>query len=198
MNFPTRLALSASTIALVATTALPSFVNAQSLPTDQADPRTSLIQAMVSRFHLSQTDVERVFAEQETVMQAARQAQHNAQLDTRLTNAVSQGSLTDAQKSAIIAKAKEAQAKHAEARKLSREECKKIMDAYRMELEAWLTSQGLDRSYLPLILGVKGGPGRGMMGGPRGQHGQRHQNKQNGQAGSQGFGEGPGQARGAF
>jgi hypothetical protein len=74
--------------------------------------------------------------------------------------------LTEAQNS-DYSKIAEAKAKHEEARKLTPEECRKMMDAYRTELEAWVKAQGLDRSYVPLIMGNPGGPrgGHGMMKG---------------------------------
>lgn len=171
MNISKRLALAAGTCGLIATTALPVFAaTPNSTNSTFQDPRQSLMQALIKRFNLSETDLKQFFQEQEQ----QRSAQMVTNFTDRLSTAVTQGSLTEAQKTALIAKAKEAQAKHEEARKLSPEECKKMMDAYRTELETWLTQQGIDRAYLRDLLG---GPG-----GPRGGHGMGPREGVNGQA----------------
>lgn len=193
-----RIALATATLGLVAVTAIPVFAATPSTSTGTApvDPRASLIQSLVQRFHLNQSDVEQFFNDQE--QQHANEAL--TRLEQRLSQDVTSGKLTDAQKAAIVAKAKEAQAKHEAARKLSPEECKKMMDQYRTELETWASQQGIDRSYLRDIMGGPGGHGGpmgglrggsdrggrgrrgqaqfapGMNGGPQGPHGGRGQN----------------------
>lgn len=180
MNISKRLALAAGTFGLIAMTAAPVFA-ATPNSTNAAfqDPRASLMQALIKRFSLNETDLKQFFQEQEQV----RFTQSLTTLEQRLATEVTQGRLTEAQKTALITKAKEAQAKHEEARKLTPEECKKMMDAYRTELETWLIQQGIDRAYLRDIMG---GPGDGPHGGRgmnRGQ-GQVQGQAQNGQTGS--------------
>ncbi len=194
MNISKRLALAAGTFGLIAMTAAPVFA-ATPNSTNAAfqDPRASLMQALIKRFSLNETDLKQFFQEQEQ----ARFTQSLTTLEQRLTTEVTQGRLTEAQKTALITKAKEAQAKHEEARKLTPEECKKMMDAYRAELETWLTQQGLDRSYVRDLMGGpgghQGGPGVGARGDMNGQNPNGSVNSQNGsQNGQMGSGNGRG------
>lgn len=171
MKRSSRFLMGLTGLGLAATIAIPVFAATPATSdTTMVDPREHLIQALVQRFNLKTSDVQQFFQDQES----QHAAELLTQLDTRLATFVTQGKLTEAQKTALVAKAKEAQAKHEEARKLSPEECKKLMDKYRTELETWATQQGIDKQFLGMIMG---GPGGGH-GGPRGPH--PDQNRTNG------------------
>jgi phenylpyruvate tautomerase PptA (4-oxalocrotonate tautomerase family) len=175
MNLTRRVLLGMTGLGLAASIAVPAFAATPTAGTTFNDPQQTLIQALIKRFSLNETDLKTFFQEQ----RAQHESQGAERVVERLTAQVAAGKLTEAQKSAIIAKIAEAKAKHEEARKLTPEECRKLMEAYRTELEAWVTAQGLDRSYVPLIMGNQGGRGghggSGMGGqmGPRGRQGGR-------------------------
>ncbi len=160
MNLTRRVLLGMTGLGLAASIAVPAFAATPTAGTTFNDPQQTLIQALIKRFNLNETDLKTFFQEQ----RAQHESQGAERVAERLTAQVAAGKLTEAQKSAIIAKIAEAKAKHEEARKLTPEECRKLMEAYRTELEAWVTAQGLDRSYVPLIMGNQGG--RGGHGGP--------------------------------
>lgn len=171
MKISRRIVMGFTGLALAATVAVPVF--AASLPASTAtpvDPQQSLIQALVQRFHLNQSDVQSFFQDQET----AHFNEALTRLGTRLSTDVTQGKLTEAQKNAIIEKAKEAKTKQDSFRTLSQADRDTQMKQYRTDLETWATQQGIDKQYLREILGGHGGPGgpRGGghgMGGPEGQ-----------------------------
>lgn len=175
MNLTRRVLLGMTGLGLAASISVPVFAATPTAGTTFQDPQQTLIQSLVKRFNLSETDLTTFFQEQRT----QHEAQDAARVTERLTAQVTAGKLTEAQKSAIVAKMAEAKAKHEAARKLTPEECRKLMDAYRTELEAWVTAQGLDRSYVPLIMGNQGGrgghggPGMGGQMGPGGRQGGR-------------------------
>lgn len=181
MNLSKRFFVGLASLGLAASVAVPVFAATPSAGTNFQDPQQTLMQALIKRFNLNETDLTTFFNEQRT----QHDVQATARVTERLTAQVTAGKLTEAQKTAITAKIAEAKAKHEEARKLTPEECRKMMDAYRTELEAWVKAQGLDRSHVPLIMGNSGGPrgGHGMMGGPGGMMKGQNQNGTNGQIG---------------
>lgn len=185
MNLSKRFFVGLAGLGLAASVAVPVFAATPSTGTNFQDPQQTLMQALIKRFNLNETDLTTFFNEQRT----QHDVQATARVTERLTAQVTAGKLTEAQKTAITAKIAEAKAKHEEARKLTPEECRKMMDAYRTELEAWVKAQGLDRSYVPLIMGNPGGPrgGHGMMKGQN-QNGTSQTGAVNGVNGQMGFG----------
>lgn len=174
MNLSKRFFVGLAGFGLAASVAVPVFAATPSAGTNFQDPQQTLMQALIKRFNLNETDLKTFFNEQRT----QHEVQATTRVTERLTAQVTAGKLTEAQKTAITTKMAEANAKHEEARKLTPEECRKMMDAYRTELEAWVKAQGLDRSYVPLIMGNPGGSrgGHGMMGGPGGMMKGQNQN----------------------
>jgi hypothetical protein len=172
MKLSHKVALLATTVGFATATLAPAFASAQIVSTNQNSQFSSFIQALATRLNISVSDLE-TFFQQNLPKPPARESGEarpsdgraelgngpsgsvnaSANLETRLTSDVAAGKMSEAQKTAILAKSKEAQAKHEEARKLSPEECRKMMEAYRVELEVWVTTRGLDRSYLPAIMG---------------------------------------------
>lgn len=185
MKFSRKVLVSLASVGLIATAAAPVFaaspVSSQSSPQDR---REILIQALVQRFNLNKSDVQQFFQDQES----QRFNEVLTRLGERLSDEVTQGHLTEAQKNAILVKAKEVKAKHDALRSLSEAERETQMKQYRSELEAWVTQQGIDKRYLRDLVGGghhgprdgrhgignqegrRGGPGglRGMMRGTNG------------------------------
>lgn len=74
-------------------------VFAQTTPTDQ-NPMSALADKIASRFGLNRADVQAVFDEQ----QQEQAAKHRANQEAQLTQLVTDGKITEAQKQLIIAK----------------------------------------------------------------------------------------------
>lgn len=124
-----------------------------------------IIQKLVERFGLNEAEVKAVFEEEH----AARKAEMKTKAEERLTQLVSEGKLTEAQKTAIIAKHAEMEAQRESMKDsfetMTQEERKATMEKHRVELEAWATEQGIDSKYLMFTMKFKGGhggPGRQM------------------------------------
>lgn len=122
---------------------------------------SDLVQKIAQKFGVPQADVQAVFdADRQEHMQRMQ-----AQAEQRLTDLVTAGKITHAQKDLIVAKQKELEANRQanfEAMKgKTHAERKAAMDAQRTELEAWAKTNGIDLQYLML--------GHGM--GGRGHHG---------------------------
>lgn len=133
----------------------------------KTDPMSSLVEKIASKFNLNKTEVQQVFDEQRTAMEAERE--QNAK--DRLAQLVKDGKLTQAQADAITAKRAELQ-KEREANKDANKdktaaERKAEMDKRKTELEAWAKEKGIDTQYLRLVMGGPG-HGHGGPGGPRG------------------------------
>ncbi len=139
-------------------------VNAESATT--TDPMSSLVDKLVSKFDLNKEDVQKVFDESRTEMEAKREAEQA----TRLQALVDNKTITSEQKTKIEAKIKEMKAERESSKDsmkdLTEAERKAKMDEKRAELEAWAKEIGLDLSKLQGVL-MRGGPGS--LGGPRGE-----------------------------
>lgn len=119
--------------------------------------QATLVERLATAFGKNQDDVQAVFDQFHT----DRQAERTAQYEAKLTEAVQNGSLTDAQKQLILAKHAELQAQRATEfetmRNLSSDERRALMQQRHDEMEAWASSNGIDESLL--LMGE--GPGRG-------------------------------------
>lgn len=133
---------------------------------------SSLVQKIAQKFGVPQADVQAVFdAERQEHMR-----QMQAQAEQRLTDLVTAGKITQAQKDLIVAKQKALQTKrqvYFEAMQgKTQAERKAAMEAQRTELEAWAKTNGIDMQYLMFGHGKgghRGGVGmhrQGMMGAP--------------------------------
>lgn len=105
-----------------------------------SNPRDTMIQALVERFGLNQTEVETFFEEQHAARQAEREATHEANLDA----AVTAGVITESQKDALVAKHAEMQVERETARENGEKPDKSEREEHRAEMEAWATEQGID------------------------------------------------------
>jgi len=137
-----------------------SFVHAQATLADTGQ-YPSIIQRLVERFGLKTADVQAVFNEDRT----DRQAEMKTKEEARLTQLVTDGKITEAQKQLIIAKRAELEANHpTEPMKdssLTPEQIKAQMEARKTELDNWAKANGIDVKYL---FGGFGGRGFGHKG----------------------------------
>ena len=155
-------------ILLAGTVYTTSTVSAQS--TNGNGSGQTIIQRLAEKFGLAETDVQAVFDEERT----AHQEQMQAQYEERLTEAVSNGDLTEAQKQLILAKHEELEAAHeadrgqmgqmkdmtTQERAAEREKRQAERDA----LQAWADENGIDMQYV-MGFGGPGGHGGPGMGG---------------------------------
>lgn len=113
-------------------------------------PKT-IIQRLAEKFGLKQAEVQTVFDQQRT----ERQTQMQARFEERLTQAVKDGQISEAQKTAILKKHQEMQTER---------------NHERTEWQAWLKANGLENNEFAMGFGFGGkgkmGPGMG-----RGMHG---------------------------
>lgn len=123
---------------------VPQGANAQS-PGEEIQ---SLIQKIATKFGLKQADVEKVFDEHRSALQAKRDSHYEA----RLTQLVKEGKITDAQKQLILTKHKELESKREEKmesmKNMTPEQRKAAMDSEKTELENWAKQNNIDIKYL--------------------------------------------------
>lgn len=135
------------------------YTNAQTMPTG---PNSSLAQKLSQRFNLNQTDVQKFFDEEHQ----ARESQMQQNLETKLSQAVTSGKITEAQKQAILAKMAELKSNKpdmANFKSLTQEQRKAQMDQKKVELEAWASQNGLSMQTLQDLMVLKfRGPGHMM------------------------------------
>lgn len=95
-------------------------------------------------------------------LRTERQSEMQEKLEEKVTQAVKDGKITETQKSAILAKHKEMQAKHISTRDefkdMTAEERRSAMQKERDELKIWADEQNID---LKEFLGIKGKWGMG-------------------------------------
>lgn len=115
----------------------------------EVDPHTSLIQKIATKFGLKIEDVQGVFSEHKTEMQN----QMMARFEAKLTQLVTDGKITEAQKQLIINKHKEMQTAM---QNKTPEERKTEMKNKKAELETWAKQNGIDLQYI-MGFGFKGG-----------------------------------------
>lgn len=125
-----------------------SAQNADGFPSD-------LVTAIAQKFNLPQDQVQQVFTEHKQ----KHHAEMEQKMQERLTQLVTDGKLTEAQKQAIITKMAEMKNSfNPETMKdLTPEQRKQQMDQHRKDLDAWAKSQGIDPTLFPMRMG--GHPG---------------------------------------
>jgi hypothetical protein len=120
-----------------------------------------VIQKLVEKFNLNKDEVSAVLTQDRT----ERQAEREADFSTKLSEAVTAGKITETQKTAILAKHEEVQAKREALKTGTREDRKTQMQALRTEMQDFLKTQGIDESVMPAPQGPRGGMGEGFGGG---------------------------------
>lgn len=146
-------------VAVALTTAIGSgILTTNAFAQDQATsggPMSGIVEKIATRFSLNKDDVQKVFddARQEEM------AKHEAVYQERLTQLVTDGKLTEAQKQLILSKKAELnsqrESQRASMEGKTAEERKAAMEAEKTALESWAQSNSIDIQYLMF------GPGRG-------------------------------------
>lgn len=140
-----KVLLAAATIAVIGVgVSIPNIAaNAQG-----GTGKDSIVDKLVTRFHLNRADVQKVFDENRSEHQALRA---QAEKD-RLAKLVESGDLTQTQADLIIAKRAEMRAEMDKERENftieNREEHRTEMQVRRAELEKWAKDNGIDEQYI--------------------------------------------------
>lgn len=108
------------------------------------DGRDTIIQKIADKFKLNKDEVQSVFDEN----RAERQGKMVERFETNLNKAVESGKITEAQKSAILAKHKEIQVKRDELKDLPQEERHNAMQKIHEEMQKWAKDNGIDISQI--------------------------------------------------
>ena len=128
---------------------------------DNSSRRTSIIERIASRFNLNKNDVQSVFDEQ----RKAHREEMTKQLETRLSEAVSKGTINEEQKSLILTKHEELQ-KEREADLESRhdmtpEERRADAQKHRDEMKSWAEANNIPSEFVGIGIMRDGAHGRG-------------------------------------
>lgn len=135
------------------------------------DPRSNLIDALVKKFNLKKADVQAVFDEDRSKVDAQREADAKAQL----AQLVKDGKLTQEQADKITAKRAEIHKEMEANRTSGTRPSESDMQTKRTELDKWFTDNSISTDYHYLVMG--GGRGHGGPDGRDGQHGGRHNDR---------------------
>ncbi len=157
-------------IAAVAVTAITMYGANQIMAFNGGGQHDVLIQKLATTFGKSETEVQTVFNQYRTEQQETREAE----FESRLGAAVSEGKLTEAQKQLVVTKHAELQAQHeadfANKEAMTKEEWQAKRQAEHDSLDSWAESNGIDLSdVMPERGSMGGGKGRGMHGQGLGQ-----------------------------
>jgi hypothetical protein len=127
-------------------------------PMNDQHRMSSLVQKIADKFGLKKEEVQAVFDQ----AKEEHRSQTEAHFDTRLSQLVTEGKITEAQKQLIVAKRQELEANRQSQmdsiKTKTAAERKAAMDAERQKLEEWAKQNGIDLKYL--LFGGRGkGPG---------------------------------------
>lgn len=141
-----------------------SLVAATQISAQETPAMQTIVQKIAQKFGLNETDVQGVFDEFST----EKKAQMQAMLEQKLTQAVTDGKITEPQKQAILTKFSEMKNQKLDLQNWKNktvEEKRAAMEAKHAEMEKWATQNGLSWTMFHELLGGKGfGKGvRGMM-----------------------------------
>jgi cytidylate kinase len=135
--------------AVAVLTILGSLTFAGTTMAQTADGKASMITRLSQKLGVPEAQVKSAFDQ----MHTEHAAEMKANMETKLSALVADGKITEAQKTAILAKMEEFRTKREQSREsfqnLTREERKEKMETEKAELEAWAKSQNIDLSILP-------------------------------------------------
>jgi polyhydroxyalkanoate synthesis regulator phasin len=117
---------------------------------DTINSQDSLVQKLVTKFNLNETEVKQVVDEHRDQMHKERAVGH----ETNLQKLVDEGKLTQAQKDTLVTKMQD----KAKFGTMSAEERQKAHETHRTEMDKWFAEQGIDKNLLKLM--SHGGQGR--------------------------------------
>jgi hypothetical protein len=141
--------LVAAAAATVGLTGIGGLGVASAATDSSADPKSSLIDKLVSKFDLNKSEVEQVFEEQRT----EKEAEMKQNIEDRLDEAVSEGKLTEAQKEAILDKLaelrEEREADREKVKDMTHEERHEHMQQKHEALKEWAEDNDIPEEYLP-------------------------------------------------
>ncbi len=134
-----------------------SIMGAASVSAQNTEARTSMIQQLAAKLGIEESKVQTAMDSIHTERQAAMQQQ----MEDKLTQAVADGKITEAQKQLILKKHAEMKAEHQsdwEAMKnMSPQERREERQSHRAKLEAWADENGIDMSLFFGDMNPKGG-----------------------------------------
>ena len=124
------------------------------------DGTSSLVDKLASKFNLDKSDVQAVFDEERTERQAERQQE----IEERLTQAVTDGKITEDQKDKILAKMKEMESQresnHDKFKDMTEDERHEAMKSEMDSLKTWADENDIPMEYLGMHMHIRdGGPG---------------------------------------
>jgi hypothetical protein len=135
------------------------LISTVSVSAQETNGQATLVQKIAQKFGLQESEVQTVFDEH----REEHHAQMQAHFEERLTQAVNDGKITEAQKQAIIAKHKKLQEAFTSEREtmknMTPEERKATMEKRHDALKAWAEEQGIDLSLFPMVMNGHGGHG---------------------------------------
>lgn len=125
---------------------------------------STLVEKIAAAFNLDKAKVQEVVTQVESDHRAERQAEMKDRQEEKLSQLVTEGKITEAQKQAIIKKQAEMKAQYSSDafKNMTQEQRSAAMEKHRTEMNTWADSQGIDPQYL---MQGKGGRGFGMKGG---------------------------------
>ena len=131
-----------------------------SVKAQEGNFHSDIISKIAQKFNLKESDVSAVFED----VHKEHQAQRQAQIEEKLTQAVKDGKITEAQKQAILKKHEEMQANKPDPEEfgnLTVEQRQQKMQEKRTEMESWASANGLDLQTMHELIGFGKGFGRG-------------------------------------
>ena len=117
-----------------------------------------LIQRIIDKFKLNKTEV----TAEVDAYRLEKQTEMQKQLETKLTELVKNGKLTEAQKSKILAKHAELKKNKPDFSDMTKEERRAEHDKIQSELKTWAEANGIDLKYMFLWGQGKYGKGLGV------------------------------------
>lgn len=145
-----------SSLALIALGAL-AYTTGRAVYAEDNANFSPVVERLIQRFNLNRNEVGSIVSEVRT----ERQAEARTRAETRLSESVANGNLTEDQKNKILAKLTEEQRLREQYRSLSPEERREKMQERHKELEKWAEANGIDFKYVMGMGRMKGGMGFG-------------------------------------
>ncbi len=141
-------------------------INASAESSSSSDRVDSLASKIAEKFNVNKDEVKQIIDADREEHMAERRAERQTRLEERLSTAVTNGKITEEQKTKILEYVKSQQTFFDSLKDMTEDERKAAMQKHRDEVKKWASDNGIDEKYV--LMG--GGPGghRGGHGGPRG------------------------------